>query len=95
MNFWTRVRLPSGPLAHAALKLASTRLWLPSSVACAPFHGGSIMNILFWIWYRQIDKCDDEVILPGDDYIPNPWYLVVGLVIYMIILAACYAAVFF
>lgn len=54
------------------------------------------MNILLWIWCRQRNKCDDdEVTLPGDDYIPSPWYLVAGLVVFTIILVAGYAAVFF
>lgn len=54
------------------------------------------MNILFWIWCRQIAICDDdEVTLPGDDYIPSPWYLVVGLIVFTIILAAGYVVVFF
>lgn len=54
------------------------------------------MNILFWIWFRQMDKYDDNAVtLPGDDYIPSTWPLVVGLIVFVIILAACYAAVFF
>lgn len=54
------------------------------------------MNILLWIWCRQRNKRDDdEVTLPGDDYIPSPWYLVAGLVVFTIILVAGYAAVFF
>lgn len=54
------------------------------------------MNILLWIWFRQMDKYDNNAVtLPGDDYIPSTWPLVVGLIVFTIILAAGYAAVFF
>ena len=43
-----------------------------------------------------MDKYDDNAVtLPGDDYIPGPRLLVVGLIVFAIILAAGYAVVFF